>query len=274
VANPGDPYTWPGSDVLRNIPGLRDADALKLWEYEHSQIRAREFPLPKRFDLKQLQAVHKHLFQDTYDWAGQLRTVDIAKGGTLFATPAFIQSEGEKLSATLNRANNLQGLAKPEFVAALADTYGNWNALHPFREGNGRATREFMAQLARGAGYELDQTRIDNRADQWNDAARRSMGGDLQAVEAIFSLAIRPARAVAFEHLPESEALKKHPELAGAFAGLHAIEQALNARFPNNTKTRAPYLAGARESLIKQLDAGVVPQRAQAREPPIPRRER
>ena len=232
MATAGDPYTWPGSDVLRNRPGLRDAEALKLWEYEHSQIRARElrdFPLPTQFDLKQLQAIHAHLFQDTYDWAGKLRTVDIAKGNALFAMPAYLESEGRKLSEAIARANNLQGLAKPEFVAALAEHYANWNALHPFREGNGRATREFMAQLARGAGYELDQTRIDNRGDQWNDAARRSMGGDLQAVEAIFSLAIRPARAVAFEHLPETDALKKHPELAGAFAGLHAIENALNA---------------------------------------------
>lgn len=153
-----------------------------------------------------------------------------------------------------------RGVDKPAFVAALADHYANWNALHPFREGNGRATREFIAQIARAAGYELDQTRIDNRGNQWNEAARRSMGGNLRGIEEIFIVAVRPARAVAFEHLPEHEALKKHPELVDAFAGLHAIEQALNARFPNNRKAQAPYLVGAREALIKQLDTGAVPQ--------------
>lgn len=231
--------TWPGSEVLRNKPGLHDANALELCEYEHSQIRAREWrelPLPKRFDQKHLQALHAHLFQDTYDWAGKLRTVDIAKGGALFATPAFIQSEGEKLSAELVRANNLQGLSKPEFVAALADTYANWNALHPFREGNDRTTREFMAQFARDAGFELDQTRIDNRGSQWDDTARRSMFGDLQAVDAIFSFAIRPARARECEASIKQLDARVVPQLKRARAPLASIGS--STHWPNSRARR------------------------------------
>jgi hypothetical protein len=67
---------------------------------------------------------------------------------------------------------------------------------------------------------------------------------------------------------PEHSCFFLTPELAGAFVGLHAIEQALNVRFSDNPKARAPYLAAARESLLKQLDAGTLPQLAQAREPP------
>ena len=85
-------------------------------------------------------------------------------------------------------------------------------------------------------GFFLDQTKIDNERGQWNIAAQPSMFGDPQSLEEIFANAIRYSHAVAFEHLPESDALKKYPELAGAFAGLHAIEQALNTRFPDNPK--------------------------------------
>lgn len=124
--------------------------------------------------------MHKHLFQDVYAWAGDLRIVDISKGGATFALSHYIESEGRKISADLSGENNLRDLNKTQFVHRLSHHYGERNALHPFRQGNGRATREFLGQLARSSGYELDQTRIDNRKGQWNESARRSMLGDLE----------------------------------------------------------------------------------------------
>jgi cell filamentation protein len=196
----GDPYKYPGSDVLRNKAELRDAQALKQFEYEQTYFRAREvrgLPIPQRFDLKHLRALHKHLFQDVYDWAGELRTVEIGKGSSQFASPLYIESEGRRMSAAIAAENNLRGLDKARFVQRLSHHYGDWNALHPFREGNGRVTREFLGQLARGAGYELDQELIENRHGQWNEAARRSMVGELSGIEGILSVAVRPSRAVA-----------------------------------------------------------------------------
>jgi fido (protein-threonine AMPylation protein) len=75
-----------------------------------------------------------------------------------------------------------------------------------FSDGNGRSAREFFGQIARGAGFFLDQTKIDNERGQWNMAAQRSMFGDPRALEEIISNAIRYSRAIAFEKMPESEA--------------------------------------------------------------------
>ena len=272
MATGDDPYVYPGTNVLRNIPDIRDAAALKAYEYERSNLRAREIreqPLPERFDLAHLKTLHQQLFRDVYEWSGKTREIDIAKGGSMFALPQFIESEAKRLSADLARENNLRNLDKAQFVERLAQHYGDWNALHPFREGNGRATREFLGQIARGAGYELDQTRIDNNKQQWNDAARDSMNGHMQPIEAILAYAVRPMRAHAFEHLPKDEALRKHPELADAFAGLNAIESALKKQFGDKPNVIQNYTVRARETIVKQLDAGTVPKLAQVRQAPI-----
>ena len=281
-----DPYAYPGTGVLRNKPGIRNEGALREFEYEQTASRLkglRQQPIAGKFDLEHLKAIHAHIFQDVYEWAGQLRTVRISKGGSDFARPAFIESEGKRLSAGLASDNYLQGLEKPQFVERLAHHYGEWNALHPFREGNGRSTREFVGQLAREAGYELDQTRIDNNKDEWNRAARNSLHGDLEPVKQIFSAAVRPSRAVAFEKLPEAEALAKHPELKGAFDGLKIMHAALAERFPANDKAQGLYIAQARSEILRKLDAGKVLEspleRTRAQWPQVPsasaeRRER
>ncbi len=109
-----------------------------------------------------------------YEWAGILRTINISKGDTAFALAPYIETEARKLSAALASENYLQGLDKPQFIERFAHYYAEWNVLHPLREGNGRATREWLVQLARAAGYEFDQTRIDNSNQQWDHAAERS----------------------------------------------------------------------------------------------------
>jgi len=98
----------------------------------------REKPIAGKFDLEHLKAIHAHVFQDVYEWAGKTRTVNISKNGDAFAQPAFIESAGKQLGAAIAKENNLQGLEKPQFVERLALYYADWNALHPFREGNGR----------------------------------------------------------------------------------------------------------------------------------------
>ncbi len=201
----GDPYTYPGASVLRNKSGIRERQPFNRFEYEHSASRLRELranPLAGKFDSDHLKAVHAYIFQDVYEWAGKIRTINISKGDIAFALAPYIENEARKLSATLVSENNLLGLEKPQFVERFAHYYAEWNVLHPFREGNGRATREWLVQLARAAGYELDQTRIDNSNQQWNQAAERSFYGDLAPVKLIFEEAIRPARVLPFDKLP------------------------------------------------------------------------
>ncbi len=128
-----DPYYYPGTTVLRNKPGLRDKDALGLFEYEQSELRGeelRERPITGKFDLGHLQAIHAYLFQDVYPWAGKIRTVNISKGNSSFAFHEYIESEAKRLSQSLVKENRLQGMEKPRFVERLAYYHSEWNALH------------------------------------------------------------------------------------------------------------------------------------------------
>lgn len=125
----GDPYAYPGTQVLRNIPGIRDEAALRAFEYEQAAIRTRELrdaPIPGKFDLEHLKAIHAYVFQDVYAWAGQLRTVNISKNGDAFAQPAFIEGAGRQLSTALAKENNLQGLERVYDLSGAAQV--------PFRD--------------------------------------------------------------------------------------------------------------------------------------------
>ena len=192
----GDSYLYLDSDVLRNKPGLRSADALARFEYERAAWRLdemRRWPPPDRFDLEELKRLHGHIFQDVYDWAGSIRTVDIAKAGQMFCRPAFLEGEGKRLAEALAKENLLRGLDRPAFIGRLAEHYGDWNALHPFRDGNGRSTRELFRQLASQAGYELDLTKIER--DAWNEASARSFKGDTKPLRDVLAVTVRPYRS-------------------------------------------------------------------------------
>lgn len=257
----GDPYADPITGVLHNKPGLRDDAALKQFEYERTAGRLRELaqtPISGSFDMAHMKAIHAYVFQDVYEWAGLARVVNISKGGTSFTYPGYLDSHGAKIASSLQSENFLKGLDKPAFVERLAHHYAELNLLHPFREGNGRATREFIGQLAKGAGYELDQTKIDNSKEQWNLAAKASARGDLGPIRQAFTEAVRHSRAVAFEKLPEAEALVKHPELKGAFDGLRVVAAGIAARFPGNAKAQDLYGIQARSEVLRRLDAGQV----------------
>lgn len=257
-----DPYTDPHTGVLKNKPGLRSEAALKTFDYEQSAARAVELraqPIQGGFDLQHLKAIHKHLFQDVYAWAGELREINISKGGSSFTKAGHLEAIADRLADNLRRENHLQGLSKAQFVDRFAHHYAEINALHPFREGNGRATREFIGQLARQAGYELDQTRIDKVKAEWNLAAKLSFQGEIGPIKAVFAEAIRPTRAVAFEKLPEAEALRKHPELISSYDELRAKRLSLAQQHPQNEKAQAHYYAQARGEILRRLDAGQMP---------------
>jgi cell filamentation protein len=151
-----DRYTYPKSEVLRNKADIQEQDALDAFEADATAVRMLELldhPIQGVFDLTHLQAIHHHLFQDIYEWAGDLRTVDISKGNSRFANYAMIESYLGKALHQLPAEHFLLGLPPNIFVARLAHYMSEINAAHPFREGNGRAQRVFLFQLAEQAGY-------------------------------------------------------------------------------------------------------------------------
>ena len=159
-----DTYCYPGTDVLRNKAEITNAQDLDTYEGELSTLRSIEIlesPIAGQFDLAHLQRIHLALFQDVYDWAGKIRTVDISRGNSRFANVRFIESAANDILNKLARENWLRGLDADTLSKRLAHYLSEINALHPFREGNGRVQRIFISQLSQSAGYQLDYSDLE-----------------------------------------------------------------------------------------------------------------
>lgn len=151
-------YRYPNSKVLINKLDIRDFDKLVEIERQYSYFRLAQLqvePIKGKFDLKHLQGIHKHLFKDIYSWAGELRTLNISKGNTMFAPSHVIKPYADDLFDKLKRENYLKGLDIDKFAERLSFHASEINIIHPFREGNGRSTREFLRELADQASYEI-----------------------------------------------------------------------------------------------------------------------
>lgn len=171
-----DPYCYSGTTVLKNVPGLRDVEALEAYELVLSRERATQ-PLPSgKLSVSHYRAIHHHLFQDVYPWAGRFRTVRIAKGGSMFCYPEHIASEMRRLFADLRGRAFLRGATAEEFAVRSAHFLAELNAIHPFREGNGRTQLSFLSLLAAQAGHPLRIERLDPHV--FLDAAVTSFSGN------------------------------------------------------------------------------------------------
>jgi cell filamentation protein len=158
-----DRYLDPETGVLKNKLGIRNEATLEMAEAEYVAARSYELakhPLDSSFDLAHLKTIRRHLFGDVYDWAGELRDVDIAKGESYFAHCRYIEAAATPLFEQLAKENYLAGLDANAFSERAAYFLGELNALHPFRDGNGRAQREFIGLLARKNGYFITWTDI------------------------------------------------------------------------------------------------------------------
>ncbi|EHT10322.1 MULTISPECIES: putative adenosine monophosphate-protein transferase Fic [Klebsiella] len=187
-----DPYLYPGLKVMRNRLGIRQAQRLEQAAWELTALRAATIELgPLVRGLPHLCAIHRQLYQDVFDWAGQLREVDIYQGDTRFCHFAYIEKEGNALLQDLEEESYLVGLALEKFIERLAHYYCEINVLHPFRLGNGMAQRIFFEQLAIHAGYTLDWR--DIAVDAWNQANQSGAMGDLSPLRTIFRKVVSEA---------------------------------------------------------------------------------
>lgn len=156
-----DRYCYPGTTVLRNRPGLRTQIELDKFEALHFTYRAGQ-PLPAgKLTRTHYCAIHRHLFRDVYNWAGRYREVRISKGGSPFCFPENIAREMHSLFDKLAGNNFLRDLESEPFSTNAAQFLSVLNAIHPFREGNGRAQNIFLVNLADWADHPLDSERID-----------------------------------------------------------------------------------------------------------------
>jgi fido (protein-threonine AMPylation protein) len=140
-------FTIPGTGVFKNKLGITNpADfsrtatgsmALRLVELQATPVRG-------GFDATHLQAIHHHLFQDIYDWAGELRPIDAGN------VPApHVEKTINSVLDRLRRENHLKGLSAEEWTHSASAYLYDLGAIQPFLAGNGIALHEFAMELAR-----------------------------------------------------------------------------------------------------------------------------
>lgn len=187
-----DDYFIPGTSVLRNkftAPGLPfgESDPVRFRELEEgaAAIRLVELaahPISGRFDYDHMKAIHRYIFQDVYEWAGQERVAPasfmVKTGPDVVnypvgdprapqnvpyqyypAGPALTEAAEEQYRR-LAAKNLLRGMDRDRFVTELAEVWGELNVIHSFREGNTRSQFVFFSCLAEQAGWRLEPSRF------------------------------------------------------------------------------------------------------------------
>lgn len=162
-----DPYSQDG--VLKNKFGEKDPRKLEILE-KRSTIRGwiklqnELIATPNlKLDASLIKKIHKNLFDDVYDWAGEYRTVNIVKGKTMFANALYVPATLEDLVTKLNRDITSKSITSNNVGEKLAYYYGELNMIHPFREGNGRTQRIFIEKVADKLGYSLQLEKVDSK---------------------------------------------------------------------------------------------------------------
>ena len=185
-----DVYCIPGTAILKNKAGITDQDQLDEYEGDFTAIRLLELtqnPVEGSFDLAHLCKIHQYLFQDVYEWAGEVRTVDIIRGDSRFCNVRHIQSYSNTVFSALAAEKYLVKLEPKVFAHRLAHYLSEINAIHPFREGNGRVQRLFISQLAEHAGYYLDYSALD-QAELYPVMQESFLGNEQPLSELIFQI--------------------------------------------------------------------------------------
>jgi cell filamentation protein len=179
--DPARPYVYPGTNSRINKFGILNPFALDQVTRALSSLRGellRTQPIPGKYDLAHLQAVHGYLFQDVYPWAGQIRLVDFDKSQDPFTHPDAIVGAAEALFGQLNGEGQLRGLGWESFTSRLTYFLHGLYAIHPFRDGNGRSIRGLFRQLAAECGYRVELGTIPQA--QRHATAQSAHRGDME----------------------------------------------------------------------------------------------
>jgi cell filamentation protein len=200
-----DPYCFPGTQVLRNLAGIRNRDELEKVESVMAALAGE--PLyrqpPHLTDLAYLKAIHHTLFGQLYPWAGETRrnlgpmTKTRANGSVvLYGDSSFVDAELNRILALLAAELYLHGLTLQRFATRAGYFYGELDAIHPFREGNSRTLRVFFHSIAFNAGFRLDWGSLaateEGRDTLYVARDRAVMHGDSSLLTTIFAGILSP----------------------------------------------------------------------------------
>lgn len=186
-----DQYVYPGTNVLKNKFNITDSVELERAERGATLANILEMAdndITGRFDAVHLRSIHKRIFGNIYDWAGEFRDIQLWKGGTEFSAPEKIGSDLDTLCSRIKAADYFRGMPRDATANALADVMIELNQIYPFREGNGRTQRVFVGQLAQNAGYRLDFTKISE--NDMRDASFSAAHGRRNLMQYLFRSSI------------------------------------------------------------------------------------
>jgi cell filamentation protein len=159
-------YVDPKTGILKNIPGITDPEVLLFVESGAVTKRLQELynnPI-KIKGIENLFDIHKHLFQDIYIWAGKKRVVEISKDGKQFFPTTHFDNASSYINSLIADFKKIRKNRRKELAEKLAEILDNVNYFHPFREGNGRAQREFLRLLALEKGLIMNLNPPDNKS--------------------------------------------------------------------------------------------------------------
>lgn len=185
-------YCYPNSDVLVNKLNVKDDKELYIAERDFVSYRVAmllESPLKGNFDFEYLKSIHKFLFQDVYEWAGVPRKCNIAKTN-LFCLAQYIDNYALEVFDKVVKNDYFIKQNYNDKLLNLASLFADINALHPFREGNGRTQREFIKGLALVNGVTLDFTKVESM--EMIIASSESTNGDMEKLHVMFNRIATP----------------------------------------------------------------------------------
>lgn len=177
-----------GTTVLINKLDIRNQSELDKAEKQITLLRAiqaEQNMILEKPNFQFFKDIHKFLFDDIYEWAGLVRTINISKKGTIFCDASQIEEIGKLKFERLKKQNYLKELEKKQFIDEISDLYNELNILHPFREGNGRTLRLFITLLIRNAGFDIDFSKCD--PDIIMLATINAAHGDISMLKSVFN---------------------------------------------------------------------------------------
>ncbi len=218
-------YTLQDGQTLKNKLGATSCETLETAEGDYVTSRLWDFQRGQgpngQFDATHLKAIHRHLFQDVYEWAGRTRDESVMlSDGTTANEPVLRKADGkpfmdgplivnalDSLAEKLRHENYLRGLSREEFAQRAAGIMVELNGVHPFREGNGRTQRVFISELAQEAGHPLDFS-VVSRERMIQASILGNDRNDPSMMQRLFKEISDPVRVIALNKA--IEALEKH----------------------------------------------------------------
>lgn len=183
---------YPNSTVLINKMNITDETILSEVEALITTVKIAELeekPIAGNFDFKHYCEMHFYIYNELYDWAGKIRTINISKKATDFCSACEIEQLAKLIFNRLKSENYFKNKCFNEYVTEVVDFYVSTNYLHPFREGNGRSQRAFLTQLIRASNYNINFSEID--VDLLMIATIKSASGVTDLLYDIFSNSIK-----------------------------------------------------------------------------------